>query len=66
MKDHLRLYKVLPRVAFMLFLFATYEVCDWFMHIPEPTNAQAGFASMIVASAVGFFKFFIDGSEGKE
>jgi len=64
--EFIKMYKVLPRIAFILFLVATYEVCDWFMHLDDPTNAQAGFASMIVASAVGFFKFFIDGSEGKD
>jgi hypothetical protein len=62
----LKQYKILPRTAFILFLVATYEVVDWFMHLDDPTNAQAGFASMIVASAVGFFKFFMEGSEGKD
>jgi hypothetical protein len=39
----LKLYKILPRTAFILFLVATYEVVDWFMHLDDPTNAQAGF-----------------------
>lgn len=64
--DKLRTYKILPRLAFVLFLLATYEVGDWFMDLSDPTPAQAGFASMMVGSAVAFFKFFMTDGEMKD
>ena len=64
--DKIRLYKVLPRAAFILFLLATWQVGDWFMALEDPTPSQAGFASMMVGSAVAFFKFFMTDGEFKE
>lgn len=64
--DKVRLYKILPRAAFMLMLLLVWEVADWFMDLADPTNAQAGFASGALLAAVGFFKFFMTDGEFKD
>ena len=56
--------RVFPRAAFILFLFGTWTVGDWFMDLDNPTLEQAGFASTMLATAAAFFKFFM--SEGRK
>ena len=34
------------------------------MNLPDPTNAQAGFVSVIVGAGAGFFGIYVNGKSG--
>jgi hypothetical protein len=44
-----------------LYGIAFYETTTWFMALPDPTNAQAGFVSVIVGAGAGFFGIYVNG-----
>ena len=35
-----------------------YTVCDWFMTLPNPTNAQSAFVSVIVGAGAAWFGLY--------
>tara|TARA_R110000744_G_scaffold366349_1_gene475370 strand:+ start:288 stop:434 length:147 start_codon:yes stop_codon:yes gene_type:complete len=41
---------------------AFYDATQWFMALPDPTNAQSGFVSVIVGAGAGFFGIYVNGS----
>jgi len=42
-----------------LYTYAFYQVTTWFMAMPEPTTAQAGFVATIVGAGAGFFGLYV-------
>lgn len=53
-------WRVFPRVAFALMLAACWYVLDWVASLDELSNAQAGFAGTIWATAAAWFKFYVE------
>lgn len=53
-------YRFFPRLFSILFIILLWQACYWFMGLENPTNAQAGFVSTIVATAAAFFKFYVN------
>jgi hypothetical protein len=37
-----------------------YKTCTWFMELPDPTNAQAGFVSVIVGAGAAWFGLYVN------
>ena len=33
-----------------------YQTCNWFMDLPDPNNAQAGFVSVVVGAGAAWFE----------
>ena len=44
-----------------LYGMACYNTTVWFMDLPDPSNAQAGFVSVIVGAGAGFFGIYVNG-----
>ena len=42
-----------------MYCYAFYSVVTWFMAMPDPTNAQAGFVSVVVGAGAGFFGLYV-------
>jgi hypothetical protein len=38
-----------------------YQVTNWFMSLPDPSNAQSGFVSVVVTAGAGFFGIYVNG-----
>ena len=36
-----------------------YKTCDWFMPLPDPTNSQSAFVSIIVGAGAAWFGLYI-------
>ena len=53
--DRLRIW---PRMLITLYGVMFYNVCDWFMTLPEPTNAQSAFVSVIVGAGAAWFGLY--------
>jgi len=60
MIDRISRYRVFPRAFAIFYLYCTGEVLFWFMTVPDPTNAQAGFAASVVTAGAAFFKFYVE------
>ena len=54
-------WRIWPRMIITLYGLAFYETTTWFMSLPDPTNAQAGFVSVVVGAGAGFFGIYVNG-----
>lgn len=63
--DILNKYRAFPRIFAILFGYLLFEVVFWFMNLQAPSIEQAGFASTVIASSVGYFKFYVDSGPSK-
>ena len=58
-------WRLIPRTLMALYCLVFYRVIDWFMLMPDPTNAQAGFVSVVVGAGAGFFGLYTNSSKPK-
>jgi len=54
-------WRVWPRLIISLYGLAFYQTTQWFMSLPDPTNAQSGFVSIMVGAGAGFFGIYVNG-----
>ena len=57
-------WRVVPRLLITLYGLAFYQTVSWFMQLPDPNNAQAGFVSVIVGAGAAWFGLYT-GSRAK-
>ena len=38
-------WRIVPRLLILAYMVVFYQTCNWFMDLPLPNNAQAGFVS---------------------
>ena len=54
--DKLRLF---PRLFITVYIWMFYDVVQWFMALPAPTNRQAGLVSIIVGAGAAWFGLYV-------
>lgn len=54
-------WRIWPRLIITLYGLAFYRTTEWFMALPDPTNAQSAFVSVIVGAGAGFFGIYNNG-----
>ena len=59
--EWLNRWRIWPRLIITLYGISFYRTTEWFMALPDPTNAQAGFVSVIVGAGAGFFGIYVNG-----
>ena len=59
-------WRLIPRLLMALYCYAFYSVTTWFMSMPDPTNAQAGFVSVVVGAGAGFFGLYVGTGTNKK
>ena len=62
-------WRLIPRLLMALYTYAFYSVTTWFMAMPDPTTAQAGFVSVIIGAGAAWFGLYVGSgkiSKGKE
>ena len=52
-------WRVFPRIFISAYIFIFYEVGMWFMTLEEPNNAQAAFASAVIAAGAAWFNSYV-------
>jgi hypothetical protein len=57
----LNAWRIWPRLIITLYGLAFYRTTEWFMDLPDPTNAQAGFVSVVVGAGAGFYGIYVNG-----
>ena len=58
-------WRIWPRLLITLYGVMFYKTTDWFMSLPDPTNAQSAFVSVIVGAGAAWFGLYV-GSGGKD
>ena len=58
-------WRLWPRMLITLYGVMFYKVTDWFMTLPDPTNAQSAFVSVVVGAGAAWFGLYC-GSGGKK
>ena len=48
-------WKILPRLMMIMMSISAWRVVEWFMLLPDPTNAQAGLVSVVTGAMTGAF-----------
>lgn len=59
--EWLNKWRIWPRMIITLYGIAFYKTTTWFMALEDPSNAQAGFVSVIVGAGAGFFGIYVNG-----
>ena len=54
--DRLRIF---PRLFITVYIWMFYDVIQWFMGLPDPTNQQAGLVSIIVGAGAAWFGLYV-------
>ncbi len=52
--------RIVPRLLIGLYGYVFYEVAQWYMSLPEPTNPQASFVAIIVGAAAAWFGLYVN------
>ena len=58
-------WRFVPRAMMLLYCYAFYQTMNWFMALPEPNNAQAGFVSVVVGAGAAWFGLYVNGKSSK-
>jgi len=58
-------WRLIPRIFMLLYGYAFYMTMQWFMALPEPNNAQAGFVSVVVGAGAAWFGLYVNGKPSK-
>ena len=56
-------WRVFPRLLITLYGIAFYRTTEWFMTLPDPTNAQSAFVSVIVGAGAAWFGLYTGSSK---
>jgi hypothetical protein len=58
-------WRIWPRLIITLYGFAFYRTTEWFISLDMPSNAQAGYVSVIVGAGAGFYGIYVNGQAPK-
>ena len=56
-------WRIWPRMLITLYGIMFYRVTEWFMTLPEPTNAQSAFVSVVVGAGAAWFGLYTGSSK---
>ena len=59
--EKLNSWRIVPRALILSYMVVFYQTCNWFMNIPDPNNAQAGFVSVVVGAGAAWFGLYVNG-----
>ena len=56
-------WRIFPRFLITLYGVAFWRTTEWFMSLPEPTNAQSAFVSVVVGAGAAWVGLYVGGSK---
>ena len=59
-------WRIWPRLLITLYGVMFYRTTEWFMSLPDPTNAQSAFISVIVGAGAAWFGLYCGSGGSKE
>mgnify|MGYP003666920145 FL=1 len=60
--EKLSAWRIVPRMLILSYMIVFYQTCNWFMNLPDPNNAQAGFVSVVVGAGAAWFGLYVNGN----
>ena len=60
--ERLSAWRIVPRLLILSYMVVFYQTCNWFMNLPDPNNAQAGFVSVVVGAGAAWFGLYVNGN----
>ena len=60
--EGLSAWRIIPRLLILSYMIVFYQTCNWFMNLPDPNNAQAGFVSVVVGAGAAWFGLYVNGN----
>tara|TARA_R110002012_G_scaffold310341_1_gene518484 strand:+ start:320 stop:559 length:240 start_codon:yes stop_codon:yes gene_type:complete len=60
--EKLSAWRIVPRMLILSYMVVFYQTCNWFMNLPDPNNAQAGFVSVVVGAGAAWFGLYVNGN----
>ena len=63
--ERLDAWRIVPRALILSYMIVFYQTCNWFMNLPDPNNAQAGFVSVIVGAGAAWFGLYVNGGKSR-
>ena len=60
--ERLSAWRIVPRLLILSYMIVFYQTCNWFMSLPDPNNAQAGFVSVVVGAGAAWFGIYVNGT----
>jgi len=60
--EKLSAWRIVPRMLILSYMIVFYQTCNWFMNLPDPNNAQAGFVSVVVGAGAAWFGIYVNGT----
>jgi len=61
--ERLSAWRIFPRLLITLYGVAFCRTTEWFMQLPEPTNEQSAFVSVVVAAGAAWFGLYVGGTK---
>ena len=61
--ERLNAYRIVPRLMVFGYSLLMLEVARWFMALPEPSNQQMAFITVMVGAATGIFGLYTNSSK---
>ena len=58
-------WRIVPRLLILSYMIVFYQTCNWFMNLPDPNNAQAGFVSVVVGAGAAWFGLYVNGGKSR-
>ena len=60
--ERLSAWRIFPRLLITMYGIAFWRTTEWFMQLPDPTNAQSAFVSVIVGAGAAWFGLYVGGT----
>ena len=60
--EGLSAWRIIPRLLILSYMIVFYQTCNWFISLPDPNNAQAGFVSVVVGAGAAWFGLYVNGN----
>ena len=61
--EQLDKWRIVPRLLITLYGVAFYRTTEWFMQLPDPTNAQSAYVSIVVGAGAAWVGLYVGGSK---
>lgn len=58
-------WRLFPRIFISGYVYIIIKVTEWFLALPDPSAAQAGFASAVFGVGAAWFGIYVNKSDAK-
>jgi hypothetical protein len=64
--EQLDAWRAVPRTLVTMYAIMFWQICQWFMALPDPTAAQSAFVSTVVGASAGWFGLYVHSGRQRE